>query len=273
MNFTANIGAVRAGRVLEESSNHLNKALTRLASGTRLVSPEDDSAGLVVSEKLSAESTRNHAVQNNLASAMSYSQTQEGFLGKITKALDRMGELAALALDNTKSASDKNQYQTEFADLKSYISDIGTKDFNGVSLFNGSGIAVTKDSEGESWTLEAQDINGEDLAFILDGSVTVTNAGALTLIDGKSTTYIDNALESVLETRAAIGSNITRIGLTQEKVVTFNENLTATVSRIRDVDVADESARFAKYNILVQSGAAMVAQANLLPQNALRLIS
>ena len=188
-------------------------------------------------------------------------------MGKITKALDRMGELAALALDNTKSASDKNQYQTEFVDLKSYISDIGTKDFNGVSLFNGSGIAVTKDSEGESWTLEAQDINGEDLAFILDGSVTVTNAGALTLIDGKSTTYIDDALESVLETRAAIGSNITRIGLTQEKVVTFNENLTATVSRIRDVDVADESARFAKYNILVQSGAAMVAQ------NKLHLIS
>ena len=77
MNFTANIGAVRAGRVLEESSNHLNKALARLGSGTRLVSPEDDSAGLVVSKKFSAESTRNHAVQNNLVNTLSLTRIRK----------------------------------------------------------------------------------------------------------------------------------------------------------------------------------------------------
>ena len=91
MKFTANIRVVRARRVLEEYSNHLNKALTRLASGTRLVSLEDDYAGLVVGWKLSAESACNRAVQNNLVNTLSYSQSQEGFFVETTNALDCMG--------------------------------------------------------------------------------------------------------------------------------------------------------------------------------------
>ena len=89
--FTANIRVVRAMRVLEQSSNHLNKTLTRLASGTRLVNLEDDYARLVVSWKLSAESACNRAVQNNLVNTLSYSQNQEGFFVGTTNALDCMG--------------------------------------------------------------------------------------------------------------------------------------------------------------------------------------
>ena len=89
--FTANIRVARARRVLEESSNHLKKALTRLASGTRLVSLENDYTGLVVSWKFSAESACNRAVQNNLVNTLSYSQNQEGFFVGTTNALDCMG--------------------------------------------------------------------------------------------------------------------------------------------------------------------------------------
>ena len=106
----------------------------------------------------------------------------------------------------------------------------------------------------------------------MDGSVTATNALAQTTIDGELTNYIEDAIRAVSECRVAVGANIQRIRFTQEQVSILNENLQQSVSRIKDLDVAEESMHFAKYNILVQSGTAMLAQANLLPQNALRLL-
>ena len=272
MVINTNIGANRTSRLLAESTQKLNGALFRLASGSKIVEPQDDAAGLAVATKFNAAISRNNAVQNNLSSALSYSQTADGFLQKVSKALDRMGELATLSLDATKSSNDVTNYGTEFADLKNYISDIGTKDFNGVSLFGMAGIAVTKDSDGDTWTLIENNLNAEELNFILDGSVTVTNALAQTTIDGTLTNYIEDAITAVSECRVAVGSNIQRIRFTQEQVSILNENLQQSVSRIKDLDVAEESTHFAKYNILVQSGTAMLAQANLLPQNALRLL-
>jgi flagellin len=272
MVINTNTGANRTSRLLAESTQKLNGALFRLASGSKIVEPQDDAAGLAVATKFNAAISRNNAVQNNLSSALSYSQTADGFLQKVSKALDRMGELATLSLDATKSSNDVTNYGTEFADLKNYISDIGTKDFNGVSIFGMAGIAVTKDSDGDTWTLIENNLNAEELNFILDGSVTVTNALAQTTIDGTLTNYIEDAITAVSECRVAVGSNIQRIRFTQEQVSILNENLQQSVSRIKDLDVAEESTRFAKYNILVQSGTAMLAQANLLPQNALRLL-
>ena len=273
MVINTNVGAIRASRALSESSGRMNTALARLASGSRIISPADDAGGLAVASKFDAQINRNRAVQNNLSSALSYSQTADGFLQKASKALDRMGELATLSLDTTKSSSDVADYEIEFADLKNYISDIGTKDFNGVSLFGMAGIAVTKNSDGDTWTLIENNLNAEELNFILDGSVTVTNALAQTTIDGELTSYIEDAIRAVSECRAAVGANIQRIQFTQEQVSLLNENLQASVSRIKDVDVATESTQFSRYNILVQSGTAMLAQANLLPQLTLRHIT
>ena len=273
MVINTNVGAIRASRALSESSGRMNTALARLASGSRIVSPADDAGGLAVASKFDAQINRNRAVQNNLTSALSYSQTQDGFLQKVDKALNRMGELATLSLDVTKSSSDVANYGTEFADLKNYISDIGLKDFNGVSLFDGEDLNITKDSDGNTWTLNTEDLNGEDLIYLLDGSVTVSNALAQITLDGELTNYIEDARNAVSETRLGIGSNIQRIQFTQEQVGLLNENLQASVSRIKDVDVATESTQFSRYNILVQSGTAILAQANLLPQQMLRLIT
>ncbi len=263
MVINTNSGAIRGSRMLAESTGRLNKALARLASGSKLVEPQDDAAGMAVTAKFDAQINRNSSVQNNLTSALSYSQTQDGFLQKVGKALDRMSELATLALDTTKSSGDKANYNTEFTDLANYISDIGLKDFNGVSLFSGTGLSVTKDSDGNTWTINASALNGSDVTTVI-GTFTATTANAVSTLK--------TAIESVATHRAKIGANIQRLQFTQEQVGILNENLAASVSRIKDVDVAEESTQYARYNILVQSGTAMLAQANLLPQNALRLL-
>tara|TARA_B100000405_G_scaffold136742_1_gene95574 strand:- start:956 stop:1618 length:663 start_codon:yes stop_codon:yes gene_type:complete len=219
---------------------------------------------LAVASKFDAQIQRNRGVSQNLTSAVSYSQTQDGFLQKVGKALDRMSELATMAMDGTKSAADKANYNTEFTELKSYISDIGTKDFNGVSLFNGTALAVTKDSEGNTWSLNASSMNAVDVTSVIASAFTVTSSNAVSTLN--------SAIENVATHRAKVGANIQRLQFNQEQISILNENLSATVSRIKDVNVAEESTQFARYNILVQSGTAMLAQANLLPQNALRLI-
>ena len=263
MVINTNSGAIRGSRMLAESTGRLNKALARLASGSKLVEPQDDAAGMAVTAKFDAQIGRNTSVQNNLTSALSYSQTQDGFLQKVGKALDRMSELATLALDTTKSSGDKANYNTEFTDLANYISDIGLKDFNGVSLFSGTGLSVTKDSDGGTWTINASALNGSDVTTVI-GTFTATTANAVATLK--------TAIESVATHRAKIGANIQRLQFTQEQVGILNENLAASVSRIKDVNVAEESTQYARYNILVQSGTAMLAQANMLPNNALRLL-
>ena len=265
MVINTNTAAIRGARMLGESTDRLNSALARLASGSKIVSPQDDAAGLAVASKFDAQIQRNKGVANNLTSALSYSQTQDGFLQKVGKALDRMSELATLALDSTKSTSDKANYNTEFTDLKNYISDIGLKEFNGVSLFNGTGLSVTKDSDGNTWTLNASSLNAVDITSVIASAFAVTSSGAVSTMK--------TAIENVATHRAKVGANIQRLQFTQEQVSILNENLSASVSRIKDIDVAEESTQFARYNILVQSGTAMLAQANLLPQNALRLLS
>ena len=265
MVINTNMGALSTMRTLTENTGNLNKALSRLASGSKIVNPADDAAGLAVASKFDAQISRNRGVGNNLTSSLSYSQTQDGFLQKVGKALDRMSELATLALDGTKSTADKTNYNTEFTELKNYISDIGTKDFNGVSLFSGSALAVTKDSDGNTWSLNASSLNAVDVTSVIASAFNVTSSSAVATIK--------TAIENVATHRAKVGANIQRLQFTQEQVSILNENLQASVSRIKDVDVAQESTQFARYNILVQSGTAMLAQANMLPQNSLRLLS
>lgn len=262
MVINTNMGAARTSRLLQESTSNLNSALARLASGSKIVNPQDDAGGLAVATKFEAAISRNNAVSNNITSSLSYSQTQDGFLQKVSKALDRMSELMTLALDATKSTNDKTNYNTEFTDLKNYISDIGTKEFNGVSLFDGSAMSVTKDSDGNTWSLNASDLNDTDITSVIASGFVVTSA----------LSTLTTSIENVSTHRAKVGANIQRLQLTNEQVGILNENLSASVSRIKDVDVATESTQFARYNILVQSGTAMLAQANLLPQSALRLL-
>ena len=131
-------------------------------------------------------------------------------------------------------------------------------------------MAVTKDSDVTTWSLNASNLNGSDVTTVITSGV--GPASTFTATVSGAVAALKTAIEAVANHRAKVGANIQRLQFTQEQVGILNENLSASVSRIKDIDVAQESTQFARYNILVQSGTAMLAQANLLPQNALRLI-
>src|SRR6185503_12124325 len=148
MVINTNISAQSSARLLSESTAMLSKSLARLSSGSKIVSPEDDVAGQAVSTRFIAQLSRISAANSNVGNAISFSQTQDGYLSKVGKALNRMSELTILAQDATKSDTDRSLYNGEFQTLAAYITDLGTKDFNGVSLFAGTTLDITIDSEG-----------------------------------------------------------------------------------------------------------------------------
>ena len=274
MVINTNLAAANGQRLLSDSTNRLNKSLSRLASGSKLTNPQDDSAGMAVVTKFDAAINRNKAVQANVANAISFSQTQDGFLQKVSKSLDRMGEILTLARNNTLTLGwpnkDKAKYQREFREIESYISDIGTRDFNGVSLFDGTGLDVTKDSEGNTWSLNSVSLNdtGGDINDVFSITWEDNIGVGIWWNPGQaSLNKVKTAIENVAASRAKVGANLRRLQYTDDHLATLNENLSSTISRIKDVDVASESTRFARYKILNQAGTVMLAQANLLPQN------
>ncbi|MBL9128055.1 MAG: flagellin, partial [Verrucomicrobiales bacterium] len=153
MVINTNIQAQLSASNLATSSEMLAKSLSRLSSGSKIVNPADDAAGLAVASRIDAQVQRLAAARSNVGNAVSFTQTQDGYLKKIAKALDRLSELAILAQDVTKSDDDRSLYQTEFAQLQAYIDNTSSKEFNGVSLFDGASLGVTIDSEGTSFNM------------------------------------------------------------------------------------------------------------------------
>jgi flagellin len=267
MVINTNTSAQASSRLLAESSSMLAKSLARLSSGSKIVSPEDDAAGLAVSTRFDAQINRINAANSNVGNAISFNQTQDGFLKKVSKALDRMSELSVLSQDVTKTDSDRDLYNAEFTTLGAYIDDVATKDFNGVQLFDGTGLDVTTDSDGNTYTMTGVDLGASAYTDATSATIDTASNAASALTDVKT------ALDQLATDRANIGANVSRLNSTSEGLAVLRDNLSAANSRIKDVDVAEESTNFARYNILVQAGTAMLAQANATPQSALRLLS
>lgn len=266
MVINTNISAQSSARLLADSSSMLAKSLARLSSGSKIVSPEDDAAGLAVSMRFDAQVNRVNAAKVNVTNAISFNQTRDGFMSKVSKALDRMSELSILSQDVTKSNADRGLYQKEFTKLGAYIDDLATKDFNGVSLFSATSNNVTTDSDGNTFAMDGVSLSTSTYTTATAGTV-ATTAGAATAL-----TNVKAAITQLATDRATVGANITRLSYTSEQLGVLRDNLSAANSRIKDVDVAEESTQFARYNILVQAGTAMLAQANATPQSALRLL-
>jgi len=267
MVINTNTSAQTAAGLLQQSSAMLAKSLAELSSGSKVTSPADDSAGLAVSMNLVAQEGRNTAASNNIANAISFNQTQDGYLGQVTSALDRMSELAIQAQDVTKSDSDRSLYNKEYNTLASYVHNVSTQDFNGVSLFSGTNAIVTVDSSGDKFTMQGIDLTGTTYATATFGDVsTISDAGS-------ALTAVQNAISGIASNRATLGSNEETLGNYSTQLATLNNNLAAANSKIMDVDVATASTQYAKENILVQTGTAMLAQANSLPNIALKLLA
>jgi flagellin len=267
MVINTNVSAQSSARLLAESSDRLTKSLNRLSSGSKIVSPEDDAGGMAVSMRFDAQINRVDAANKNVGNAISYLQTKDGFLQKVGKALDRMSELATLSLDMTKTDGDRALYNQEFQQLSKYMQEVGNKDFNGVSLFNDASYSVTTDSEGTMFTPDAVVVVGQASYSAAYGSSVNSTASATTALSA-----VTGAITKLAQDRANVGASIVRLNSTSSQLSVLKDNLSAANSRIKDVDVADESTQFARYNILVQAGTAMLAQANSTPQSALRLL-
>jgi len=273
MIINTNTTAVRAARLLSESSTKLGESLARLSSGSKIVNASDDAAGLAQVLKLDAQLKRTGAASANVGNAVSFSQTQDGFLQKVQTALERMSELTVLSQDVTKSNTDRSNYSVEFTQLQNYVSDIGSKDFNGVTLFASSGNSVTIDSEGSTFSMNAIDMTSATVTTGLANIYNATSTAITTTTSAASAlSNITTAIQSLSDMRAKAGANIQRLNMTEQQLSISSENISAASSRIKDVDVAQESTNFARYNILVQTGTAMLSQANVLPQSALRLL-
>jgi flagellin len=266
MVINTNLSAQSSANLLMQSSSELSKSLARLSSGSKVTSPSDDSAGLAVSMNLEAQMGRNTAAQNNVGNAVSFNQTQDGYLQQVANALDRMSELSIQSQDVTKSDSDRGLYQQEFTTLAKYVNNVATKDFNGVSLFNGASLNVTIDSDANTFTMSGVDMTTSTFTDLKTDNIGTT-AGAITALADVKT-----AITQLASNRASLGANMETLNDYSSQLSTLNNNLSAANSQIMDVDVAQESTKYAKYNILVQSGTAMLAQANSLPQSVLKLL-
>lgn len=266
MVINTNIQALSASRNLLSSQEMLSKSLARLSSGSKITNPSDDAAGVAVASRLDSQIKRTDAAKNNVVNAISFTQTQDGYLKKIANALDRMSELTLLAQDVTKGNSDRALYNTEFSQLSSYITNTASRDFNGVSLFSSAALSVTLDSEGNTFSMVGINLAAASYTSALIASISTTTAALAAL------STVKTAISQLAGDRATIGAYQSRLNLTSEQLVVSKENLSAASSRIQDTDVAEEATQFARYNILVQSGTAMLAQANQLPQNVLRLL-
>ena len=318
ISLNTNLAANQAMASLHSNQTELDQALNRLASGSKVDQVTEDAEV----QRLSATIKRFRSAKANIANAMSFTQAQQGYLKGIADALERMGELAMIANDETKTSDDRVAYNEEYKQLFSFIRETRGKSFNGRELYNDEDLEVSAGSAStDIATLDGINLNhgytedrvwppisglDEDGVEILmsnsspnlfafyevvrqqyqdDNGVEVLNEGdgtyngepfydISTLANARDVLdKIENALLAVSQYRATVGAHQSSLDGHVHQIDVAIDNYDASRSRIEDVDVAEESTRLAKYNILVQSSTAILAQANQLPQNVLRLLN
>jgi flagellin len=256
LRINTNVEAFNAHRQLTGTQTQLSKSMEKLSSGLRINRAADDAAGLAISEKMRAQIRGVDRANQNALDGISLVQTGEGALNEVHSILQRVRELAVQYNNGTLSGSDRSAITAEIAQLSSEVARIvSTTQFNGINLLSGA-VPVTFQVGANS---------GETIAI----------TGAALSFTGVATTdiaSIDTAIGSVSDKRATLGAIQNRLESTISNLGVFEENLQASESRIRDVDVAQEMVRFTKLQILSQSGTAMLAQANQAPQSVLSLL-
>ena len=315
-----NTAVASANYYLGKNQQALQMSIKRLASGKRIVAPNEDPGTLSVVMKLNASVSRLKGARNNVQNGVSFIEVQDGVLDSIGRIVGRMAELKGMATqDPMKSSQDIASYDNEFVDLQKQMRDIAATKFNGVSLFadlatdadgkivagqktefkdnmsrdntveiytSSEGSTGTKISLYKSAVLSALTIDSSDLTAVNQsgagktgtviglfakesGSVNETiSLGS----DGLSMGVFEQALSNIAYLRAQAGGGMTRLTFAADALSAMETNMRAAIGRIEDVDIAEESANLAKYSILTQASAAMVAQANTTNDVALMLL-
>ena len=307
LTINTNSSAATATMHLSKNNAALKKSLNRLSSGTRIVQPVDDAGGLAVSMKLESSIVRLAGAQKNIQNAQSFLEVQDGILSSAGKILNRMVELKGLSEDVMKNDSDKANYNREFQDLQMQIYDLAQVQFNGVSLFaefqadgttqakindlsadntmsvfasadgsSGPTVSINKAALLSALTIDETDV-GTAQEFGDAGTGTISSFAAENIGDAISLTDVSvgvftQAIENLATLRADNGGSMSRLRHAADDVALQKTNMIAANGRIRDVDIATESTNLAKYQVLVQASASMLAQANTNTDVALMLL-
>jgi flagellin len=263
-----NVEAFNAHRQLTGTSNALSKSMERLSSGYRINRAADDAAGLAISEKMRAQIGGLDQAQRNAGDAVSLVQTAEGALTEVHSMLQRVRDLAVQFNNGTLSTTDKAAITLEVTQLSAEISRIASQTkFNGIALLTG-GNAITFQvgaADGETLSVNGRSLFGSGASFDVDTGI-FNFSGTVTLAS------IDAAIDNVSTARSTFGAVQNRLEHTLNNLASYEENLTASESRIKDVDMASEMVQFTKFQILQQAGTSMLAQANSAPQSVLSLL-
>jgi len=263
MIISPNQPALDSPQPQSRSRSSLTKSLARLASGPRQVLPVDEEASLARSLKFAARIAQNVAASASVENAVHFSQAQEGLLEKVRQALDRMSELSELA-QNTRS--DLPRYEGEFTQLQAYISDITGKQFNGIRLFGSTPPVLASEGEAAAPALKEINLAGPTTTGVLNAYSGISISSSVAAKCALDQCKI--AIQALAHLRSHVNVNLQRLILTREQLSIHNENLSAAGLRIANPNAAPGGADFALLNILVQSGAAMLAG---VPQRSLRL--
>ncbi len=276
-----NVEAFNTHRQLTTTSTAAAKSMEKLSSGYRINRAADDAAGLAISEKMRGQIGGLAQAQRNAQDGISLVQTAEGALTEVHSMLQRVRDLKVQFANGTNSSDDKDAIAAEVSQIAQEVSDILTDTkFNGTAVFGDVSFSFQVGAyDGESVSTTKANFSGNmgvssgaGLAE-LTAITTASGAAAAMSSGGLSTiSNIDNAIKAVSKARADFGAVQNRLEHRLNNLATYQENLTASESRIRDVDMAAEMTKFTKLNILQQAGTSMLAQANQAPQGVLSLL-
>lgn len=274
MRINTNISSLNAQRQLANTTSSLNKTMERLSSGLRINRAGDDAAGLAISENFKADIAALEQSSRNAGDGVSMVQIAEGSLDEVSSILIRLRELAQEASTETLGATERGYLDTEYQTLLTEITRISdSAQFNGTNLLDGSAgtlsvqvglgtgagdqidIDLTADVDATGLGLAATDLTGAD------------NTNPLAAI-----TAIETAIDTISGERASLGAAQNRLESTMRSIANSIENMSAANSRIRDADIATESANLASQQVLQQAGISVLSQANMTPSYALQLL-
>jgi flagellin len=272
LRVNTNIASINAQRNTANVTSRLSRNFQRLSTGLRISTAADDAAGLAISERLRSQVRSLGQAARNANDGISLVQTGEGALNEVSNILVRLRELAIQSANGSSSTQDKNTIKEEFDSLVNEINRIAqSTDFNGVKLLDGSSSAVQfQVGIGTSVGIDVLNVSlSPALATTLGLSTVDVGSGGDTSF---AITQIDAAVNSVSQLRGQYGSLQNRLQSTIANIGVARESLTAAESRIRDVDVAYETAELTRNSILQQASISILSQANAQPQSALSLL-
>ena len=268
-----NVEAFNAHRQLTGTAAKAAKSMEKLSSGYRVNRAADDAAGLAISEKMRGQIGGLAQAQRNAQDGISLVQTAEGALNEVHSMLQRVRDLKVQYNNGALSTDDKNAIVAEAKQLATEIGDIRTKTaFNGINLLDASGTTTFQvgANEGDTISVTRSDLTGA--SGVTSAVADVSGGTGTTNWDALDITEIDTAIKNVSSIRGDLGAAQNRLEHRLNNLATYQENLVASESRIRDVDMAAEMVSFTKLGILQQAGTSMLAQANQAPQGVLSLL-